>query len=133
MHERIKKLRKFYDLTQQEFADRLGIKRNTVATYEIGRSEPIDAVISLICREFHCSEKWLRTGEGEMIVPTTRNDEIAAFVGRVLGGEPDSFQQRFIAMLARLTESEWELLERKALEITGGRLDQETSDKQTKE
>ena len=31
MSERLKKLRKALDLTQQEFADRLGIKRNTVA------------------------------------------------------------------------------------------------------
>ena len=47
MSERLKKLRKALDLTQQEFADRLGIKRNTVAQYEIGRNEPIDAVIIL--------------------------------------------------------------------------------------
>lgn len=69
MNERIKKLRKALDLTQQEFGDRIGIKRNTLANYEIGRNEPIDAVVSLICREFNISEKWLRTGEGEMFVP----------------------------------------------------------------
>ena len=68
MNERIKKLRKALDLTQQEFADRIGVKRNTVATYEIGRNEPIDAVIALICREFNVSEVWLRTGEGDMLI-----------------------------------------------------------------
>ena len=41
-------------------------KRNTIATYESGRNEPIDAVISLICREFDVREEWLRTGKGEM-------------------------------------------------------------------
>lgn len=66
LNDRIRKLRKVLDLTQQEFADRLGVKRNTVATYEVGRSEPIDAVFSLICREFNVNEEWLRTGEGEM-------------------------------------------------------------------
>lgn len=69
MHERIKKLRKALDLTQQEFADRIQISRGALATYEIGRNEPIDAVISLICREFNVSETWLRTGEGEMFTP----------------------------------------------------------------
>ena len=69
MEERIKKLRKALDLTQQEFADRIGIKRNTIANYESGRNEPIDSVISLICREFNVNEKWLRTGEGEMFAP----------------------------------------------------------------
>jgi len=70
MNERIKKLRKVLDLTQQEFGDRIGIKRNTLANYEIGRNEPIDAVIALICREFNVNEKWLRNGTGEMFNPT---------------------------------------------------------------
>ena len=70
MNERIKKLRRALDLTQKEFANRIGIKQNTIATYEIGRSEPIDAVVSLICREFNVNETWLRTGEGEMFKQT---------------------------------------------------------------
>lgn len=69
MNERIKKLRKHLDLTQQEFADRIGVKRNTIANYEIGRNVPIDSVLSLIVREFHVSEAWLRSGEGEMFAP----------------------------------------------------------------
>ena len=70
LNERIKKLRKVLDLTQQEFADKIGVKRNTIATYEIGRNVPLDAVIVLICREFNVSETWLRTGEGDMFLPS---------------------------------------------------------------
>lgn len=66
MNERIKKLRKALNLTQQEFAERLKIGRGTLANYEVGRNEPIDAVISLICREFNVNETWLRTGEEGM-------------------------------------------------------------------
>ena len=69
MSERIKRIRKMLDLTQQEFADRIGIKRNTIANYESGRNEPVDSVISLICREYGVNEIWLRTGEGEMFTP----------------------------------------------------------------
>ena len=69
MEERIKKIRRMLDLTQQEFASRIGIKRNTIANYEAGRNEPIDSVISLICREFNVNEEWLRTGKGEMFAP----------------------------------------------------------------
>ena len=69
MSERIKRIRKMIDLTQQEFADRIGIKRNTIANYESGRNEPVDSVISLICREYGVNEIWLRTGEGEMFTP----------------------------------------------------------------
>lgn len=67
--ERIKKLRKTLDLTQQKFGERLGIKGNTVAQYELGRSNPVDSVFSLICREFNVNEEWLRNGEGEMFNP----------------------------------------------------------------
>lgn len=64
MNERIKKIRKSLGLTQQEFADKLGLKRNTIAQYEIGRNAPIETVILSICREFSVNEEWLRTGEG---------------------------------------------------------------------
>lgn len=74
MHERIKKIRKVLNLTQQEFADRLGIKRGTMANYEIGRNEPIDAVISLMCKTFNVSEEWLRTGNGDMFLPSSTSE-----------------------------------------------------------
>lgn len=64
LNERIRQLRKDLKLTQTEFGNRLGIKQTTVAGYETGGRVPIDAVISLICREFNVNENWLRTGEG---------------------------------------------------------------------
>lgn len=70
MNDRIKRLRKELDLTQQEFADRISIKRGAVANYEIGRNIPSDSVINLICREFNVNEAWLRTGTGEMFNPS---------------------------------------------------------------
>lgn len=66
---RIKKIRKTLDLTQTEFADRIGSVQNTVTGYESGRRNPSAPVISLICREFGVNEKWLRSGEGEMFAP----------------------------------------------------------------
>lgn len=69
MHERIKKLRKALDLTQTEFANRIGSVQNTITGYETGRRIPSNQVIALICREFRVNEEWLRTGNGEMFVP----------------------------------------------------------------
>lgn len=77
MHERIRKLRKTLDLTQEKFAERIGIKRNTIATYESGRNEPVDSVVALICREFHVNEEWLRYGTGEMFTKDSE-DELKA-------------------------------------------------------
>ena len=50
MKERIKQLRKALGMTQQKFADAIGVKQNTVAQYEIGRNEPIDSVLTLYVR-----------------------------------------------------------------------------------
>lgn len=76
MKERIRKLRKELDMTQQQFAERIGVKRNSYANYETGRNTPIDAVIKSICREFNVNEEWLRTGNGEMFMasPSTALD-----------------------------------------------------------
>lgn len=67
--ERIKKVRKALDLTQQEFADRIGMKRNSIAQVEMGRNTS-EQTITSICREFNISEEWLRTGSGEMFIPS---------------------------------------------------------------
>lgn len=84
MNERIKKLRKALDLTQQQFADKIKVKRNTVATYEMGRSEPSDSAISLICREFNVNENWLRTGEGEMFEQLTDQQKVMKYTAMLL-------------------------------------------------
>ena len=114
MDERLKKLRKALDITQQEFADRIGIKRNSYANYETGRNTPIDAIILSICREFRVNEDWLSTGNGEMFVELSRDEEIARFIGRVLNDNEDTFKKRYIDMLSKLDESGWEALERVA-------------------
>ena len=121
MNERIKKLRKALDLTQQEFADRLGIKRNTVATYERGNSDPSDSAVVLICREFNVSEIWLRTGKGEMFSKRSESDELAAAVERLITGESAEFKRRLINALSTLKDEHWILLEEKLKEIVGMR------------
>lgn len=79
MKDRIKRIRKSLELTQQQFADRLGMKQNTIATYEMGRANPSEPTIISICREFNVNEDWLRYGKGEMFKPE-RSDEIDALV-----------------------------------------------------
>ena len=116
MNERIKELRKALSLTQQEFADKLGLKRNTVGGYEIATVVPSDRTIADICRIFNVSETWLRTGEGEMFQPLSRDEELAQFFGKLSFGSED-FKHRLISVLSRLDESEWELLEKVATDL----------------
>lgn len=119
MHERLKKLRKALDLTQQKFADKIGMKQNTIAQYEMGRTIPSDAIIFSICREFNVNEEWLRTGSGEMFLQSNRNADIAKLTKELLNEESDSFKNRFVSMLANLSVEEWEFLEKKAKELAG--------------
>ena len=119
MNERLKKLRKTLDLTQQKFADTLGVKRNTVGQWECGINAITDQVITSICREFNVNEEWLRNGTGDMFLPTDRNADIAKLTKQLLNEENDSFKNRFVSMLANLTIDEWEFLERKAKELCG--------------
>ena len=117
MNERLKKLRKNLDLKQQEFANKIGIARGNIGAYEVGKNAPSDAVISLICKQFNVDENWLRTGEGEMFIKQTRDEQIASFIGTIQSNEDDSFKKRFVSMLSALDESDWEVLEKMVLMI----------------
>ena len=73
LNERLKKLRKTLDMTQQAFADKLGVKRNTVGQWECGVNPLTDQTVVSICREFNVNENWLRTGEGDMFTEMSRD------------------------------------------------------------
>lgn len=115
--ERIKKLRKALDLTQQKFADQIGTPQNNIANYEIGRREPSAAALNNICKTFNVNETWLRTGEGEMFVQRSRDDELAAFVNELLASESADFRLRLVTALSRLKPEQWEALEAVSLEL----------------
>jgi transcriptional regulator with XRE-family HTH domain len=66
MNNRIKQLRLALNMTQEEFASYIGVKRNTVSVYESGRNTPVTSVINLICSEFNVNKLWLLEGKGTM-------------------------------------------------------------------
>ena len=100
MHERIRKLRRILDLTQEKFAERIGIKRNTVATYESGRNEPVDSVVALICREFHVNEEWLRNGTGEMFAQDSEDEMQALTEKYSLSAADRILIEKFVSLKA---------------------------------
>lgn len=117
MNERLKQLRKMLHLTQEEFSTKLGMKRNSIANYEIGRNEPIDAVVRLICTTFNVNETWLRTGEGEMFIKLSRNDELAAYVAGIMKNEDAELQRFLVQLMSRIPSECWDVIEAKAREI----------------
>ena len=107
MNNRLKKLRKHLNLTQQDFADKIGVKRNTITNYEVGLRFPSNSVISLICKEFNVNEEWLRTGNGEMF-NATGDDELAYLVGQLCGSD-DEFKKEFVKTLCKLSDKQWKV------------------------
>ena len=102
--DRIKEVRNYFHVTQQEFADRIKVKRNTVATYEMGRSIPSDAAIALICKEYGINELWLRTGDGDMLIDNPKAIEISNLLSDLQKADENDFKCRLISALARLDE-----------------------------
>ena len=114
MNERIALVRKSLGLTQEKFAEQVGLSRNFMWMIESGTRVPSDRTISDICREFNVNETWLRTGEGEMFNQITRSEKITSFLTEITEDEGDDFKRRVVEMLAELEPEDWKLLERMA-------------------
>lgn len=65
--ERLKEIRRYYRLTQTEFAQKLYFSRNYIALLELERALLNDRVVGMICDKFHINRDWLLNGKGDMI------------------------------------------------------------------
>lgn len=111
MNKRISEVRKANNFNQQEFADRLGLTKNFISLLETGSREPSDRTIKDICEKFGISENWLRTGEGDMRIPRSREEEIADMVAKAISGT-NEFKKAVIRMICTRSEAELESLEK---------------------
>lgn len=96
------------NLTQRQFAELIGVTRDVIASWEIGRVLPSEAMQRLICRECAVSCAWLKSGEGEMA--ERRKDADAEKVLRILDGD-NAFMKTFLYSLADLPKEAWEQME----------------------
>ena len=110
LSERIGLVIQALGMRKTAFAEKLGVTQAFISRITTGVGRPSDRTISDICRLFNVSEIWLRTGEGEMFSKKSKEEEIGAFLGDVISGN-DDFKQAFIATLANLTDSEWQVLQ----------------------
>lgn len=58
------------NLSQEEFANELGLTKSAISGYETGRRTPPDNVLKHIACVFHLDEDWLKDGVGEPFLPT---------------------------------------------------------------
>lgn len=103
-------------LTKTAFAERLKVSQQHISRLAKDGT-PSDRTIVDICREFGVSEHWLRTGEGEMFVRLSREEEITKFAMSIVRNPDNEFQRRFISVLAQLTPEQWQLMEQMAHQL----------------
>lgn len=111
MNQRLKLLRKQFNLNQSDFALRIGVSQSAVAAWESGIRNPIDAIVQSICREFGVSESWLRTGDGPMFVAQSPDEQITAYVAKTLRGD-NEFKKAVLSLLLSRTDEELAVIER---------------------
>lgn len=109
MKTRIREAREALGLSREKFAEGLGLgSRGRIENIELGRVEPDDAFVRLICQVYKINYDWLTTGEGEMFRgPDTREQEISRFVGEALADESDDFRAQLLHVLSRLSDDQW--------------------------
>ena len=90
--ENIRKLRHTQGLTQAEFAERIGVSRNSLSRYENGSSPISTDIIDRICQAFQVSYREI-VGEEKMINPLEEYQ---------LSSKIDLFKERAASILARL-------------------------------
>ncbi len=106
MHHRLKELRKALDLTQAEFARRIGLGQSSLAMLEQGKRALNEKHIKLICAAFAVREQWLRTGEGEMFAASPYEGEFLDLFAEL---RPES-QQYLLFVARKLVETQNRLL-----------------------
>lgn len=123
---RIRTVRKTLGLNQTQFAEKIGISQRALSSIERETTNLTERNTREICRVFNVNEQWLRTGEGEMLVEPSEDEQLAQFVGEILAGRPDDLRRAFLVAMAQLDENGWNSLASFVRTIyKEGRLDKE--------
>ena len=112
MNERLKQLRTVLGLSQEAFGETVGVTKAAISRIESGINSLSDRMILSIVTQHNVNERWLRTGEGDMFIELSKDEQIEDFFGNLLSSEEDSFKRRLISGLAALDENGWNVLEK---------------------
>lgn len=110
--DRIRQLRKSLDLTQAKFGENIGSAPSMITMWETGARVPNERQIILISSFYDVSRDWLESGDGEMFEPKSEDEEVAYFIGQILGNTDveSSILKSFIRALLRTTPDERKVL-----------------------
>lgn len=113
MNKKLKELRKFLQLSQDDFGKKLGVTGAGISKIESGDRSLTEQMILAVCRTFDVNEIWLRTGEGEMFLQLDREDELAKWAGSLVNpNNNNEFMKKFVYVLSKLDIEDWKVLEK---------------------
>ena len=114
MQDRIRQARIAAGFSQAELGEKVGYTKNYINLIENGKRSPSALLVSKFAEVLSVSEDWLRTGEGDMTAPASREQELSRLVGQMLADRPESFRNTLITTLLRFEPGspEWDLLEK---------------------
>ena len=112
VNERIKTLRKELKMSQDVFAEKLGLTKNYISLVENGNRNLSEQSIKVLCSILNVNEEWLRTGNGEMLNPKSKDVLISEMVADIQTSGESNFKYRLVSALSKLNESDWESLEK---------------------
>lgn len=106
LRERLRYIRTSKDMTLEAFGASLGVTYNVIANYELGRTNPPEQFLRLLCYTYDVSYYWLDTGNGKPFEYETL-DEIEDQL-RVVLSCMNEFKVDAIVRLARMPDSWWQ-------------------------
>lgn len=108
MNERLKKIRLYFNKTQEEFAASINIKSKAhISSLESGKRALTDRIISDVCNTYNINEEWLKFGTGEMFIENDSSivSELASEYNL------DSKSVKFIEAFLNLTSEQRDVLQ----------------------
>ena len=112
INNRIDLLIKDLGITKTRFAESLHVSSQFISSLCSGAKQPSERTISDICREFNVSLDWLQSGNGEMYVQRSANEELGLMVASLMAEADESFRERFVSAMLELPPEFWPELEK---------------------
>ena len=111
INQRIAQVVAHSGLTKTAFAKRINVSQSLISMVASGTAVPSDRTINDICREFSVDPLWLRTGDGEMIKPMSREVQIHAYLAELMGGQRSPVEEALVSALSRIPSEHWHIIE----------------------
>lgn len=102
--DRILEVVLYTGLNKTQFGKKINLSQSMISKLCAGLATPSDRTISDICRVFTINEKWLRTGDGDMVNQQARNELIDNLISIMLSNPPN-LKEIVFETLSRLPDS----------------------------